>query len=229
MINESIPFNIISIFPTTICEDFSISFNLIVNTNIGISQSNIFLYDLNDGSLKNINCVGDLLDQTRAVCSGKIDSGYYYITNNGGLYENVVIYTKFLLKVYYMPLIFSFYPVSISPSSNPQIIAMNFYNSIEIDYIDKIKFVGDKSIQANCEIKSNYSITCSAIFNDEGKYYLTINDVFYSKYIIHVISNEPKIFKILDIEPKIVTYIKMLNLNLLLKEKKILLYTCIFI
>ena len=58
-----------------------------------------------------------------------------------------------------------------------------FYDK-KLDYINKIKIIRDKTIQANCKIKSNYSLTCYVIFKDKGKYYLTINAIYYTESII---------------------------------------------
>ena len=51
--------------------------------------------------------------------------------------------------------------------------------------------------------KTNFAISCSAIFNEVGKYYFTIDKVSYSDRIIYVFK---PYFKIVNIEPKIVTY-----------------------
>lgn len=95
---------------------------------------------------------------------------------NGNKFENVVVNVK------NVPLLNSFSPISISPSSKSQTINLNFENAIT-DYTNKISFVGNKKIDATCTADSNYALSCSAVFDVEDEYYITIDGVNTGSFI----------------------------------------------
>jgi len=165
---ESFTSKVNSISPTTISANKEITFTLTVDTNLGIETLKIYLVD-NSNENHRLDCEADSDDSTKAICSSDdLDEGSYYIKLDETKFENVVVNVK------NVPILNSYSPISISPSSKSQTINLNFKNVIT-DYVSKISFVGNKNIDASCTATSNYALSCSATFKDEGEYYITID------------------------------------------------------
>ena len=74
-----------------------------------------------------------------------------------------------------IPSLNSFSPISISPSSKEQTITLTFSDNIS-SFVDKVKFaVGTETVETKCTADSNYVLKCSAVFNNEDDYFITID------------------------------------------------------
>ena len=82
-----------------------------------------------------------------------------------------------------IPSLNSFSPISISPSSKEQTITLTFSDNIS-SFGDKVKFiVGTETVETKCTVDSNYVLKCSAVFNNEDDYFITIDGVNTGKFI----------------------------------------------
>ena len=91
-----------------------------------------------------------------------------------------------------------FYPITIFTSSNPQLIILEFYEEIS-NYTNFIEFVEENSnkiIKPTCENRTENSLVCWAIFENEGKYYITFEGYSWEKFFF-VFKNE-EIHNIID-------------------------------
>jgi hypothetical protein len=82
-----------------------------------------------------------------------------------------------------IPSLNSFSPISISPSSKEQTITLTFSENIS-SFVDKVKFiVGTETVETKCTADSNYVLYCSAVFNNEDDYFITIDGVNTGNFI----------------------------------------------
>ena len=125
-------------------------------------------------------CEADPLNKQKVICQEQIErEGEYHIVVDGKEFPNVKVIAKSISKLD------SFFPNSIFPSFNPQTIVINFETDIS-NFVDKVKFVNIENLeelQGTCSLLSNNILNCSAVFEKEGDYYITINDFYYRVYI----------------------------------------------
>ena len=172
-----------AIFPTSVVVDDVenkgyIDFILTVDTNLGISKVDIKLINANKSWA--LYCKADPLNKQKVICQEQIErEGEYHIVVDGKEFPNVKVIAKSISKLD------SFFPNSIFPSFNPQTIVINFVTDIS-NFVDKVKFVNIENLeelQGTCSLLSNNILNCSAVFEKEGDYYITINDFYYRVYI----------------------------------------------
>ena len=122
-------------------------------------------------------CKPDSSDNTKEICKGIIkEEGEYYLKVNGTKFEDITVTVK------EVPLLRNYSPISISPSLNSQTIILYSENDIS-SYVDKITFVGAETLTSKCELSSNYVLNCSAVFKNEDKYFITMNDANIGSFI----------------------------------------------
>ncbi len=181
--NEPFTSEVTAIFPTSVVVDDVgnigyIDFILTVDTNLGISKVDIKLINANKSW--DLYCEADPLNKQKVICQEQIErEGEYHIVVDGKEFPNVKVIAKSISKLD------SFFPNSIFPSFNPQTIVINFVTDIS-NFVDKVKFVNIENLeehQGTCSLLSNNILNCSAVFEKEGDYYITINDFYYRVYI----------------------------------------------
>jgi len=166
---ESITSKVNSISPTTVSFKKDLTFTLTVDTNLGIEDIDFYLINKNNENDYYLNCKADSDDSTKAICSSyDLDEGSYYVKMDETKFENVVVNAK------NVPILNSYSPISIDPSSKKQKINLNFKN-VTTDYVSKITFTGNKNIDVSCSSISKYSLSCSGSFKDEDEYYMAID------------------------------------------------------
>ena len=122
-------------------------------------------------------CKPDSSDNTKAICEGIIyEEGEYYLTVNGTKFEDITVTVK------EVPSLISYSPISFSPSLNSQTIILYSEDNIS-SYVDKNTFVGAETLTSKCELSSNYVLNCSAVFKNEDKYFITMNDANIGSFI----------------------------------------------
>ena len=175
----TVPFTskIFSINPTKVNGGFP--FILTVDTNLGIKEVNIKLK--NKEGEKNyeeeLNCIPDESNNTKAYCSGYCYPGEYNIYLEEKPFDNLVV------NIFEMPELNYYFPNQIFTSKTEQTIIFIFYEDIS-DYANKVLFVNNNiNVKPNCFVNSVYEMECSAVFKKEGNYYLTINEIYYDKFI----------------------------------------------
>ena len=176
--NEEFTSKVTAIYPTSVLTGKLIKFLLTVDTNLGIEQTHFAFKIKNDDSDKYYNntliCEADSLEKTKAICRGFLqDEGEYYVRfRDGTEFKDVTVTAKTI------PSLNSFYPISISPSSKEQTITLTFSENIS-NYVDKVKFIfGTETVETKCTADSNYVLYCSAVFNNEDDYFITIDGVY---------------------------------------------------
>lgn len=171
---------VVAITPTFVIVDEYLDFILTFDVNLEKS----FKLELKktDYILKYFSCEVDSLNKQKAYCMkyGVVgEDGEYYIVVNGKKFPNIKVTGKTMIQLY------SYSPISIIHSSKSQTIILNFKDIIT-NYFNKITFVNienTETLNGECSQISNYSLSCSVIFKNEGKYYITINGVNYGRYI----------------------------------------------
>ena len=187
---------IFSIFPTYAGYDEPIIYTLTVDTNYGIKHNSI---SFSDGKYSDeYLCFRDKLNKTKVFCYGRIELGNFYLILNGIEFKNVTIKSKEIPEMEY------FYPISIFTSSNPQLIILEFNEDIS-NYTDFIEYIEENSnniIKPTCENRTENSLVCWAIFENEGKYYITFEGYSWDKFFfvfkseeIHNINDESEEFE----------------------------------
>ena len=183
---ESFISKIFSIFPTSVGYDEPFIFSLSVDTNYGINYNKIFISD--GENYYEILCYRDKLNKTKVFCFASIGLSKFYLVLNGIEFKNVTIKSKIIPKLEY------FYPIIIYTSSIPQLIILDFEEEEDIsNYTNFINFVEENSnkiIKPTCENRTEYSIVCWAIFENEGKYYLSFDGYSWDKYFFAFKSEE---------------------------------------
>ena len=169
--NEKFTSNVTAISPTLVTLGEDITFTLTVDTNLGVEQANLILKNKDYNYNERLHCEADSLEKTKANCYADIDKeGEYYVRiENGTEFKDVKVTAKNI------PSLNSFSPISISPSSKEQTITLTFRDNIS-SYVDKVKFVlGTEPVETKCTADSNYVLKCSAVFNNEDDYFITID------------------------------------------------------
>ena len=169
-----------AISPTLVPSGESSKFNLTVDTNLGVEQANLYIQNKDDKDIYNrLECEADSSDKTKAICSGYLSSeGVYYVKfKDGTEFKDVTVTAKNI------PSLNSFSPISISPSSKEQNITLIFDDNIS-SFVNKVKFIiGTETVETKCTAESNYVLQCSAVFNNEDDYFITIDGVNTGKSI----------------------------------------------
>ena len=169
-----------AISPTLVPSGKYNTFTLTVDTNLGVETVNLYIQNKDDkDSDDDLSCKADSSDKTKAICSGYIENeGEYYVRfRDGTVFKDVTVTAKNI------PSINSFYPISISPSSKEQNITLIFDDNIS-SFVEKIKFiVGTETVETKCTAESNYVLQCSAVFNNEDDYFITVDGVNTGKSI----------------------------------------------
>ena len=211
--NEKFTSTVTAISPTLVSSGESITFTLTVDTNLGVDKSSFIFIKNTDNSYNynnNLYCKADSSDKTKAICSGYIENeGEYYVSfSNGTEFKNVIVTAKNI------PLLNSFSPISISPSSKEQTITLTFSDNIS-SFGDKVKFiVGTETVETKCTVDSNYVLKCSAVFNNEDDYLITIDGVNTGKFIN--VNEEDNINEEEEKKKNSVNYLKISSLLLAL-------------
>ena len=155
------------------------TFIVTVDTNLGINEVYIQLYNV-DGIntiYVDLKCEPDSLSETKAICNAYFSyKGDYSLLFNGTKIENLNVSVKDA------PVLDKFFPFSFSPSSNKQNIIFYFEDDFS-SYFNNITFVGAETLTPTCELNSNFVLNCSAVFNKEDKYYLTLDGVNIGSFI----------------------------------------------
>jgi hypothetical protein len=169
-----------AISPTLVPSGKTNTFTLTVDTNLGVETVNLYIQNKDDkDSDDDLSCKADSSDKTKAICRGYTEKeGVYYVKfKDGTEFKDVTVTAKNI------PSLNSFSPISISPSSKEQNITLIFDDNISI-FVDKIKFiVGTETVETKCTAESNYVLYCSAVFNNEDDYFITIDGVNTGKFI----------------------------------------------
>ena len=177
--NEKFTSEVTAISPTLVTLGEDITFTLTVDTNLGVEQAKLILKNKDDNSYERLYCEADSLEKTKANCYADIeDEGEYYVSfRDGTEFKNVKVTAKNI------PSLNSFSPISISPSSKEQTITLTFSDNIS-SFVDKVKFIlGTETVETKCIVDSNYVLKCSAVFNNEDDYFITIDGANIGKYV----------------------------------------------
>ena len=98
------------------------------------------------------------------------NEGNYFVAIDKVEFKDVRVTAKKL------PSLKKFSPISIPPSNNKQNIIFYFQEDIS-KYVNRVTFVGNENIKAECETSSKYYLNCSAVFKKEDKYFITFDGV----------------------------------------------------
>jgi len=168
-----------AISPTLVSSGESIIFTLTVDTNLGVETVKLYLQNKDDeDSYDRLDCEADSSNKTKAICRGETEKeGVYYVRfRDGTEFKDVTVTAKNI------PSLNSFSPISISPSSKEQTITLIFEDNIS-SFVNKIKFVGTKTVEPKCTAESNYVLQCSGVFKNEDDYFITVDEVNTGKSI----------------------------------------------
>ena len=178
--NEAFTSTVTAISPTLVPSEKTITFTLTVDTNLGVETVKLYLQNKDDEDYYDrLECEADSSDKTKAICQGYTEKeGEYYVRfNNGNEFKDVTVTAKNI------PSLNSFSPISISPSSKEQTITLTFSDNIS-SFVNKVKFIiGTETVETKCTAESNYVLQCSAVFNNEDDYFITIDGVNTGKSI----------------------------------------------
>ena len=157
------------------------TFIITVDTNLGINEVYIQLYNTDNLNTIYVRlyCEPYLLYETKAICNANFPyKGEYNLMFNTTKIDNLNVSVKDA------PKLGNFFPFSFSPSSNTQIIIFYFEEDVS-NYFNNVTFVGaeTETIYPSCNINSNYVLNCSAVFNKEDKYYITLDGVNIGSFI----------------------------------------------
>jgi hypothetical protein len=169
--NEKFTSTVTAISPTLVPSVKYNTFTLTVDTNLGVETVKLYIQNKDDeDSYDDLSCKADSLEKTKAICRGETEKeGVYYVKfKDGTEFKDVTVTAKNI------PSLNSFSPISISPSSKKQTITLIFKDNIS-SFVDKVKFVGTKTVEPKCTAESNYVLYCSAVFNNEDDYFITID------------------------------------------------------
>ena len=178
--NEKFTSTVTAISPTLVPSEKTITFTLTVDTNLGVETVKLYLQNKDDeDSYERFECEADSSDKTKAICQGYTEKeGEYYVKfKDGTEFKDVTVTAKNI------PSLNSFSPISISPSSKEQNITLIFDDNIS-SFVNKVKFIiGTETVETKCTAESNYVLQCSAVFNNEDDYFITIDGVNTGKSI----------------------------------------------
>lgn len=183
IVSDNFKPEVVTITPTFVIADgYFVNFDFILTFDVNLETSHIKLELKKNVLSYDCYCEVDSLNKTKANCVryGEVFKvGEYYVVVNGKEFPNIKVTGKTMNQLY------SYSPISIIHSSKSQTIILNFKDIIT-NYINKVTFVNienNETLNGECSQISNYSLSCLAIFKKEGKYYITINDVNYGRYI----------------------------------------------
>ena len=186
--NEKFTSEVTAIYPTLVASKKDITYTLIVDTNFGVEEVKLYMQGEGDeDSYDSLECEADSSDKKKAICSCKIyDEGEYYVRfKDGTEFKDLTVTAK------NVPSLNSFYPISISPSSKEQTITLTFSDNIS-SYVDKVKFIVEtETVETKCTADSSIVLQCSAVFNNENNYFITIDGANTGKFI-NIIKDDNK-------------------------------------
>ena len=183
--NEEFTSKVTAISPNLVPLEKRSSFTLTVDTNLGVEEADLILKkkDDNYNIYNSLSCKADSLEKTKAIClcsfGVEVDyEGEYYVSfRDGTEFKDVTVTAKNI------PSLNSVSPISISPSSKEQTINLFFIDNV-LSFADKVKFiVGTENIETKCTADSSVLLNCSAVFNKEDDYYITIDGFNIGKFI----------------------------------------------
>ena len=185
--NEKFTSEVTAIYPTLVASKKDITYTLTVNTNFGVEEVKLYMQGEGDeDSYDRLECEADSSDKKKAICNCKIDEGEYYVRfKDGTEFKDLTVTAK------NVPSLNSFYPISISPSSKEQTITLTFSDNIS-SYVDKVKFIVEtEPVVTKCTADSSIVLQCSAVFNNENNYFITIDGANTGKFI-NIIKDDNK-------------------------------------
>lgn len=180
--NDKYKYDVTSISPTSVIPNQYLIFTLKTDKD---PIENYILIDFINEKEKDTKvngiCKSVSYDKYKIICwASFVKAGTYYIEKDIN-YKNINVTVKVKDN---LPTLYFVSPISISPSSESQTILLYYKEDISM-YINKVIFVGtEEKLKPNCETKSNYVLSCSTVFKNEGDYYLNVDDI--TVEIIHV-------------------------------------------
>ena len=193
--NDNYTLKIINIFPKNVTINKNITFFLEVDTNFGINYIN--LHFINDTNNVNLNCEPNSTNISKAICVGIFnETGEYNL-----IYDNMKE-VDIKIQVFDGPKLISFVPVYFLPNEQQSIF---FYFEDAINSYKKrisLKDANNNNNPISCQnLNSNYSLNCSFKPENEGKYYIYINNYNYGEFI-NINENDNKNLDDFDEEEK---------------------------